>query len=869
MTQASPHPVVRHLRSLVLMPALPCVLGLLVVGTAWADKPAEAGKGEKARVDLHGDPLPPEAVARLGTVRFRTARFRTLLPAGQIAVSPDGQTVAAVADDALTLWDKEGRPIRRIVSESRLLSVAFTPDGKSVAVGDENCGVTLHDLATGRETRKFVPSPAKGPRSQHEIWSIAFAADGETFITWGSDKVVRTWGVRAGKELRQLPLKDLTVEDVSPDGRTLAVTAKEADKAILLLDVATGRQIGRLNHAGIVFRAVFSADGKTLAVSTDAPETSVKIVLWERDGGKELGTLTSHEAAVFALAFSPDGKYLASGEFLASGESAVTLRLWDLGTRKELHKARCSDGTIYQLRFSRDGKALFLCDIENHIRRWDVASWGERPTDGPRGAIVSVAYSPDGRLIASASEEIVWVWDAVTGEVVRKLEDHPDSVSAVAFAADGKSLVATSQGGMLHVWDLASGKELRHPLGLQGRKRNTALSPDGTTYAVWGRDNVLVVIGLWDVRTGKEIRTLEVTPEMPVVHSLRLSTDGKTLVAASSNYPVLLRWDVATGNGLSPLGRHDGGVNHVALAPDGRSLASVSRGGTLCLWEAATGQVRLTVKDAGYATSAAFSPDGRFLVLANDGTHSHSGVGAYRRLVEYREEVRLVSTADGRVIHRFVGHAGGIGCLSFAPDGKALASGGHDTTVLLWDVAGQVKPAPAAPLKDKDLQTAWSALRGDAVEAYHAVVALSSAPAQTVRFLGERIKPVRPLTLTDAERIPALVKALDDDQFSEREDATRALQNLGDAAEPALRKVLEGTPSPETRRRVKDILDSLSGVADSSERLRVLRAVEVLERVGDRDARALLRRLAGGTPGAWLTEEAKTTLRRLEGKARP
>ncbi len=857
--------------------AVVCVLGLAVIGAAWAARPGSAvpspteavsderdsDKTEMAKVDRDGDALPPGAVARLGTVRFRQSDL-----AGQFAVSPDGRTLAAVADNALTVWDAEGRPLRRINSDARLHSFTFTPDGKSVALGDENWVVTLFDLATGKETRKFVsPLDEKKDPFSRGIWGIAFAPDGETFITWGSDKVVRTWGVRSGKELRQLPVKDQSVEGVSPDGKILAVTAKGADKTLLLLEPETGKEVRRLNHADAIGRVAFSADGKTLAVATGATETPGKIVLWDRESGKEIGMLSGHEAGVFALAFSPDGKTLASGGY------DHTLRLWDLGSRKPRGEARRTVTPVYQLGFSRDGKTLFSRGFENHVRLWDAASGRERPpADGPHSAIASVAYSPDGRLVTAASWNVVWVWEAATGKVVRKFEDHPGNVSAAAFAPDGKSVLASGLDGTVYFWDLASGKESRRVPGLKGRVQLTALSPDGTTLAGWGHDNVLV-IGLWDVRTGKEIRTLDVTPETPGVrgflHALRFSADGKTLHAASGNHLALLRWDVATGAGPLLLGKHDGGVNDVALSPDGRSLASVSMGSTLYLWEAATGQARLAVKDAGYATSVVFSPDGRFLALANNGTHSLHGGGGVRREIEQREEVRLVSTADGKVIHRFAGHFGGVGCLSFAPGGKTLASGGRDTTVLLWDVAGQVTPAAAASLKDKDLQTAWSALRGDVGEAYHAVVTLSSAPAQTVRFLGGQVKPVKPLASADAERISTLVKALDGEQFAEREDATRALKKLGDGAEPALRKVLEGTLSPEIRRRVKEVLDAMSGAAGSPERTRTLRAVEVLERVGNRDARDLLRRLADGAPGAWLTEEAKTTLRRLEGKARP
>jgi len=347
------------------------------------------------------------------------------------------------------------------------------------------------------------------------------------------------------------------------------------------------------------------------------------------------------------------------------------------------------------------------------------------------------------------------------------------------------------------------------------------------------------------------------------LHALAFAPDGATLYAASGTHLGVLRWDLATGKELPPLGRHDGGLNGLALSADGRLLAAVTMGGSLYLWELATGQTRFVAADLGYATVVAFSPDGRLLALANRGNHTLlKGEEVVQQGPENRAEVRLVRVADGKVVHRFTGHTGGVGCLGFSSDGRTLASGGQDTSTVLWDVASlnlAVSPPAAAP-GPEEMEELWAGLGQGAGEAQPRMARLLASPAATVRFLAGRLKPVAG---ADPERVRPLLRQLDSDDFAEREAATRELEKLGEAAEPVLREALKSELSIETRRRVEGILEGLNGPGGAGRR-RTARALEVLERLGDRDARALLRRLSEGTEGAWLTDEARAALRRLD-----
>jgi RNA polymerase sigma factor (sigma-70 family) len=809
-----------------------------------------AGEEKAGRADLHGDPLPEGAVARLGTVRFRHESW-----VGPCVLSPDGQTLAAAAGKSVSLWEvPSGRLRRRFVFPGEAQCVQYAPDGKLLAVGCGDCFVRLLALTPGEGARLLAGHGPGEDRFSKGVWEVAFSRDGRTLTSRGSDKTTRVWDVASAKELRQLP-KGPGPLAVSPDSRLEARAVEGDAKALRLWDVQAGREVRRLAHAGEVGTAAFSPDGKLLAVAVTVAVAPLqkpgRVVLWEVEGGKK-AELTGHEAKVFCLAFAPDGQTLASGGY------DHTVRFWDAAGAKERHPARHLPSPVYQVVFTRDGRTLLSRGAENRLRLWDVAAGRERPTaGGPDNSVASLAFSPDGRYVASGSGATVWLWDAATGKPLRALEGHKGYVPSVAFAPDGKSLVSTNADGTVRVWDAQSGKELRHFEGPGRRIERAALSPDGVTLALYVGDQPNAVY-LWHAGTGKEIRRLDVPAESPGVRAtvsrLQFAPDGKTLYACSGTHLGLLRWDVGTGKSLDPLGKHDGGVSGLAVAADGRSVAAVTLGGSLYLWETATGQARLVTKNAGYATAVALSPDGRLLAAANDGRHRTLTNGKAIDHDANREQVCLLDAGDGAVLRRFGGSTGGVSCLAFSPDGRVLASGGLDTTVLLW---GATVQRPAAALKAEDLDAHWAGLREDARRSYRAMAALTAAPAQAVRLFRDKLKPV---AVPDARRVAELIRKLDGDTFDEREAAARELKRLGEAAEPALRKALEGGLSAEARRRAREVLDEVSA---GGERLRSLRALEVLERVGDGDARELLRRLAAGAPGAWLTEEASRSLRRL------
>jgi hypothetical protein len=267
----------------------------------------------------------------------------------------------------------------------------------------------------------------------------------------------------------------------------------------------------------------------------------------------------------------------------------------------------------------------------------------------------------------------------------------------------------------------------------------------------------------------------------------------------------------------------------------------------LHVWEVATGKEVWQAVVAHKTFPAPMGPTLMCVAFAPDGRTLVSG---------HRDwTVRLWEVATGQERRRFLGHRGEVAHLAFAPDGRTFASAAMDQTVLVWDLWG--RPGPVSP---ENREQAWTRLAsGNAAEAYQAAAALIGTPRQAVALLRQHM---RPAVAADAGRVARLIADLDKDRFAVREKARKELEALGEQAEPALRKALAGKPSAQTRRSLEELLEQLS-----QEWTRQSRALEVLEYAGIAEARPFLKELAGGMPGARLTEEARACLGRLDRRA--
>jgi RNA polymerase sigma factor (sigma-70 family) len=635
-----------------------------------AESPVRQKEREPSK-DLYGDPLQPGAVARLGTVRFRHTSW-----VQAIACSPDGKLLATADGDVIRCWDmatgKEARPYRG--HKNNVHCLAYSADGKFLASGSSDKTIRLWDVTTGKELRRFEGHQEKKQEvSATPVSHVFFTPDGKRLVSTGADDTIRLWDVATGKELRRFEghREHVWTIALAADGKTLAAFSKKPSGRnqpgeVRLWDVATGKTLRHWPLPDDTALDVFSPDLRFFVTCYRDASGPQILKLWDVQTGNVVRSLP---VCSFRVAFSADGNTLVSG-----GDNKM-FRLWDVNTGKELRQYENPHPSFASsVMLGPNGKTLISWGFKNAIHFVDLTTGKEtRRFAGHDRAVSAVAFSPDGKLVASGEGGEVHLWDRAAQKRIHRVAGLREYVTAVAFAPDGKTLLSGSANGMTYVGDVRSGRVIKS-LGTPGSIM--AFSADGKTAVTCGRSASGLL--LWDVTTGKPLRQLTEPNELWHPFSVVFSPDDKVL-AAESGFSVRL-WDVATGKELPTLGKHARVVNRVTFSPGGRLLAAVEWFDTIHLWEMATGRERLVVNTGGNVTAIAFSPDGRFLAVANSGSYRRPAKNGTGTGNEECDKVLLVDLASGKVVHRFGSHRGGVVCLAFSPDGTLLASGGgrHD-----------------------------------------------------------------------------------------------------------------------------------------------------------------------------------------------
>jgi hypothetical protein len=404
------------------------------------------------------------------------------------------------------------------------------------------------------------------------------------------------------------------------------------------------------------------------------------------------------------------------------------------------------------------------------------------------------------------------------------------------------------------LYDLAGDKLVDRFLGFKGDAHDLTFSNDGKKLVtVDHRDGR---VRIWNVEAGKEERSFQAVPKVekgqPHHHVWRaaLAPDGKTMAVASDavsarltfrGAPHLVRlWDMASGQEKHTLDGHRDYILDMAYSPDGRLLVTADERRSVFVWDVATGKRVASLPDglSRGASAVAFSRDGRFLAAALP-------EGA----------IQLWEAATWTKRNEYKGHRDRPTALTFTPAGQLL-SGSLDTTVLAWDIR------PPRVAVSMSLERAWNDLATrEAGVSFQSEGRFLAAPAETVKLFAEKVKLVEAL---DPKRIRRLLADLDSEVFAVREAASKALHGLDEQAIPYLEETLKSGVSLEVRLRVERILEHKRGAAITSEQLRQLRAIMVLERIGESASKSLLKKWAGGPVGALLTVEASAALKRLE-----
>jgi WD40 repeat protein/serine/threonine protein kinase len=443
----------------------------------------------------------------------------------------------------------------------------------------------------------------------------------------------------------------------------------------LLKGLRTGPQVLRDSGSWLVDVAI-SPDGQRVASCGLGPLSILgELNLWDAANGRRIarlgGPLGGHLGPVVCLAFSPDGKRLAS-----AGLDRV-IHIWDVQTQKSIGVMRGHGGFILSLAFHPDGSRLASAGMDQTARVWDVASGEEKLCYRGHSANVScVAFSPDGHRLASwGMDNLVRIWDARSGENVMQLSGHSGRVFSLAYRQDGKQIASGGAMG-LSVWDTASGKQLQSLQGIDNGALRLTYSPDGQRLIAgcWNR-----TVKIWDLETGGE--TLVLRGHGDMVMGVGVSADGRRLVSAGFDGTVRLWYPPQAaerpGQSQNPrvLRGHEKEPAGMAFSPDGRRLASCSLDRTIRIWDLTTDKVLHTLK--GHAeplSSLAFSADGKQLTsVCFEGTMMTWDVES-GELLRARPKHLGPVLATGFIV-------------AFRPDGRRLASTPDDVTVKVWDVA--------------------------------------------------------------------------------------------------------------------------------------------------------------------------------------
>jgi WD40 repeat protein/serine/threonine protein kinase len=432
----------------------------------------------------------------------------------------------------------------------------------------------------------------------------------------------------------------------TPEALSVFQEARAADAQVLTL----------AGHSDWVRSVAFSPDGRRLATTSRDHTARVYDVIT----GRQILLLSGHTHIVRSAAFSPDGRRIAT----ASADR--TARVWDAATGRQILRLTGHADGVRTAVFSPDGSRILTAAFDKTVRVWDAATGRQiRIISGHAQPVTTAAYSPDGRRIVTASfDQTARIWDAATGRQIRILGGHDGMLASAAFSPDGRFVVTASDDKTARIWDVATGRQVQqlsgHTLPLAG----AAFSPDGRFVVTASEDKTARI---WDAATGRQVQQLS-GHTLPLAGAA-FSPDGRFVATASDDKTARI-WDTHASGRIAFFSEISN-PQTAGFSPDGRRVLTTSPDMTARIWDALTGrEIMLFRGHAAPLLSAAFSPDGQRIVTAS-----------------YDRSARIWDVATGREVTLLSGDWSWLNSAAFSPDGQHIVTASDDTTARIWDAA--------------------------------------------------------------------------------------------------------------------------------------------------------------------------------------